>query len=245
MDPIDSNKQSAGHLANHIGQQGNDSQAKVGSQPVYDRKQAMKNLAEMAMPVDAHAMMVNVDEVIAGALQTINDSLKLSSQHIDLARQRLMQAHPALKQAYVPEVPSLLSATSETQDISSTSTAMDEFSQHLLNELDKDAKDYQNKVLATHDTQQQQAMAKQEAINSAAENMQQELLAQQQAYQQHIITQVSHSSLPVADPKAEQEQSQHGQMTTQQAQAEEQTEAPHSAPAQAASSSLKPADEEK
>ncbi|ABE56420.1 hypothetical protein Sden_3144 [Shewanella denitrificans OS217] len=243
MDPIDSNEQSTVHLANYIGQQGKDSQAKVGSQLVYDRKQAMKNLAEMTMPVDTHAMMVNVDDVIAGAMQTINDSLKLSSQHIDLARQRLMQAHPALKQAYDPEVPSPLSATSETQDTSSTSTAMDEFNQHLLNELDKDTKDYQKQVLATHDTQQQQAMAKQEEINSVAENMQQELLAQQQAYQQHIMAQVSHSSVPVVAPKADQEQSQHGQMTTPQA--EEQTETPSSESAQAASSSLKPADEEK
>jgi hypothetical protein len=242
MAPIDSNEKSAGNLNNKLGQQGETSQAKVGSQPVYDRKQAMKHLAEMTMPVDARTMMVNVDEVIASALKTINDSLTLSSQHIDIARQRLMQAHPSLKQAYEPEVPSLPSEIAKVPVDSVSTAAMDEFSQHLLSELDKDSKDYQNKVLSTHDTQQQQAMAKQEAINKAAENMQQQLLAQQQAYQQHLLSKASHASAPVADPKKEQ-QSQHGQEMT--SQTEDQIKEPPRASGQPASASLKRADEEK
>jgi hypothetical protein len=241
MDPMDSNEKSALHLVNPIGQQGQTSPNLARFQPVYDRKQAMKHLAEMAMPVDARTLMVNVDEAIASALQTINDSLTLSSQHIDFARQRLMQAHPSLKQAYESEMPSLPSAASETPVDSVPTAAMDEFSQHLLSELDKDSKDYQNKVLLTHDTQQQQAMAKQEAINSAAENMQQQLLAQQQAYQQHLLSKTSHAPAPVADPKTEQ-QSQHGQEAT--SQTEDQSKEPPRASGQSASASLKCADEE-
>jgi hypothetical protein len=242
MDPMDSNKKSAQHVVNPIGQQGKASPNLAGSQPVYDPKQAMKHLAEMTMPVDARTMMVNVDDVIASAMKTINDSLRLSSQHIDLARQRLMQAQPSLKQAYEPEVPSLPSEIAKVPVDSVSIAAMDEFSQHLLSELDKDSKDYQNKVLSTHETQQQQAMAKQEAINKAAENMQQQLLGQQQAYQQHLLSKASHASAPVADPKKAQ-QSQHGQEMTSQAKV--QSQEPSSESGQSASASLKRTNEEK
>lgn len=160
----------------------------------FDRERAMHKLAQVAMPSNTIELIANVDAVLVNAMASINQSLQQSSQHIDQARQQLMQEHPALSQAYLPNIePSTQRAeTQATPDIvgneriesvEETMMSTDQETAHLEQEVQS----YQHKVLSAHDEQQQQAMAKQQALSQAAMTMQQELMAKQQAYQHSVL----------------------------------------------------------
>ncbi|TBR41721.1 hypothetical protein CBF23_008915 [Marinomonas agarivorans] len=81
----------------------NNESSKAPNQPMKsDSPQApsMQKLAALSMPTDVNTMLVSVDEVLADAMQHINASLQQSFQQVDTARQRLLQDHPSLQQAY-------------------------------------------------------------------------------------------------------------------------------------------------
>ncbi|MCL1051840.1 hypothetical protein L2755_19745 [Shewanella abyssi] len=203
---------------NKVSNRGNQQHSTSSIKGDHDRQQAMQSLGEMSMPVDPQTMIDNVDTVIANAMQTINDSLQQTSNYIDAARQRLMQQHPGLKQAYVANSPQK-EALSPSAAAEATINASN---QNVLNELQKDSDEYQSKVLSAHESQQKQAMARQEAISQTAADMQQQLMAQQQAYQQHILAAASNTAASMVEKtEQEQEQESSGANMAQQHQAED------------------------
>ncbi|NOH73184.1 hypothetical protein F0225_17845 [Vibrio pectenicida] len=94
----------------------------TNSSSSYDRQDSMRRLAEMSLPIGTKEIMSNVDSVIADAMQTINDSLKQSSDYIDRERQKLMKQHPSLTQAYGAEGTESPSQTEQSSSSTVTGT---------------------------------------------------------------------------------------------------------------------------
>lgn len=159
--------------------------------PTYDRQSAMKRLAEMSLPADTQTMMSNVDAVIADAMQTINDSLKRSSELIDSGRQQLMQQHPSLSQAY--ERNGFREDTEAAQSHEPENNAeADANSLHALNEQASQrfrdlAQNYESTAAITQQDSQKHVMDKHAYLTQSAFDMQQQMLAKQQSYQNQLL----------------------------------------------------------
>lgn len=169
------------------------------SASTFDRQEAMKKLAEMSLPVDTNTIMKNVDSVIADAIQTINNSLKLSSNYIDRERQKLMQQHPSLSQVYEQQTTAEV-ANQDGQQSNVTEPTLGEESgappeANPLNSLNNQANQtladiaqgYESKLMATHQNKQQLVMDKQASLTQAAFDMQQQMMEKQQSYQQQLL----------------------------------------------------------
>lgn len=206
---------SAANKPQNIGSRVNETKGSdtLNETSAFDRYDAMRRLAEMSLPVDTNTIMKNVDNVIADAMQAINHSLKQSSDYIDGERQKLMQQHPSLSQAYQQQdqgndISEFDQSPQPTQPILgeegkdgkgrdngqgtpssnlSSSNPLSTLNSQAAETMSNIAQGYESKLMATHQNKQQQVMNKQASLTQAAFDMQQQMMEKQQTYQQQLL----------------------------------------------------------
>lgn len=139
---------------------------------------SMQKLAALSMPTDVNTMLASVDEVLADAMQHINASLQQSFQQVDTARQRLLQDHPGLQQAY-DEQP----AYDELQKLEQPLLAGT-----YQKSFEKKQQEFQQEALMLQNKAQITVGNTQSTINQEVESIEHKLIAQQKNYENSVLS---------------------------------------------------------
>lgn len=152
---------------------------------------SMKALATAAMSKDMNAMLASIDEVLASAMQHIDDSLKQSSAQVEEAKKQLLQQHSGLEQAYG----------------SSPSLSLQE--EPAIN--DKETEQKQDQSITQQEQTNDMLESGQKSIKDAVSAIEGKLLEQQKSYELkvasnslHVQQALQQQALPKAGNEAEQ-----------------------------------------